>query len=294
MLKSFAKPCLFLLIILLFFSGVKKHEHDCLTLKASGTTRVMTFNIRYDNPMDSIWKWQYRKELVVKTIEKNSPDLLGLQEVLHSQLLYLQKELTAYGSYGVGRENGKEKGEYAAVFYKKDKYELVKGGNFWLSPTPAKPSLGWDAACIRIVTWVKLKEKKSGTFIYHFNTHFDHVSRLAQLNSARLILDSIRQISGNSAFVLTGDFNVTDTSGAYRILTTGKPLLYDSRKYSESMPWGQNCSFTGFPCRIVEGYIIDFVFIPAGKFRVLGIKTGKVQTSTVYPSDHLPVMATLL
>lgn len=283
-----------LMLMLLLFSAKPEKYRDNSLVGTNDTLRVMTFNIRYDNPRDSIWVWKNRKELVVKTIRLNNPDILGLQEVLYGQLTYLQTQLPGYGSYGAGRDDGKQKGEYAAIFYKKEKYELIKGGNFWLSNTPFKPSLGWDAACIRIVTWVKLKDRKNGEVLLHFNTHFDHVGKLAQVNSARLILDSIRSIAGELPFVLTGDFNVNETSEAYTILTSNSPPLMDTRKVSESEPWGSNCTFIGFPAVFNDGNIIDFIFIPNDKFKTAGIQTGLVVKSNIYPSDHLPVSVYLI
>jgi len=123
------------------------------TLKGQ-SLKVMTYNIRYHNHSDGVNGWNKRKEKVVELILKNNPDVLGIQEALHSQMKDLCKLLKDYAYVGVGRDDGKEKGEYVAIFYKKSRLKVVKSGSFWLSETPETPgSMGWDAACTRMATW---------------------------------------------------------------------------------------------------------------------------------------------
>ena len=162
--------------------------------------RLATFNIRYDNPGDSLNSWKYRKDRVCEFIREKQPDVLGMQEVLHHQLEDLLAGLPDYAYVGVGREDGKTQGEYAPVFYRKDKYDLLDSNTFWLSEHPdSVGKLGWDAACTRVATWAKLKEKSTGKEFLMVNTHFDHVGTEARRNSALLIIDKIKEIAGTNS-----------------------------------------------------------------------------------------------
>lgn len=158
---------------------------------------VGTYNIRYNNSNDEKEgnAWAMRCPQLCDFINFEQPDIFGTQEVLVDQLLDLKKRLDGYDYIGVGRDDGKERGEYAAIFYKKDQLRLLDSGNFWLSPTPEHASLGWDAACIRICTWGKFQDKTSGKQFLFFNTHMDHVGVIARRESAQLILKRINQLS---------------------------------------------------------------------------------------------------
>src|SRR5690606_32554944 len=158
---------------------------------SSQKLRVATYNLRYDNPQDSLDNWQYRKSTVAKLIQFHDFDIFGTQEGLKHQLDYLQEEMPGYAYIGVGRDDGKDAGEYAAIFYKKELFELLDKGNFWLSEDTTKPNKGWDAVLPRICSWGKFKEKSSGLVFFFFNTHFDHVGTIARQESAKLILNKI-------------------------------------------------------------------------------------------------------
>ncbi len=130
------------------------------------TVNWATFNIRYDNPADSLNNWKYRKDTVAAFIKANQLDIVGMQEVLHNQLEDLKQRLPEYAEVGVGREDGKTQGEYAPLFYRKDRFEALDSNTFWLSQYPDSVGfIGWDGACTRIATWAKLKDRKTGTLI---------------------------------------------------------------------------------------------------------------------------------
>jgi endonuclease/exonuclease/phosphatase family metal-dependent hydrolase len=190
----------------------------------------MTFNIRLDTPVDSMNNWKYRRENAARMIRFYDADLLGTQEVLHNQLQDLLALLPEYGFAGVGRKDGKYEGEYSALFYRKSRFELLKTGNFWLSQTPEVPgSMGWDAACERMVTWGIFKDRETGKKFAAFNTHFDHKGKLARLNSALLLKERTGQIAGNLPVILTGDFNTTEGSEPIQALLEGGKLK-DTRR----------------------------------------------------------------
>ena len=131
-------------------------------VSAASVIRVMTYNIRYDNPADSLDNWKYRKEFITSLIRFHEVDLLGIQEGLIQQVHYLDSTLKEFGRCGVGREDGQEAGEFSAIYYNKNLYSLISDSTFWLSPTPNKPSKGWDAALERIVTWGALERQADG------------------------------------------------------------------------------------------------------------------------------------
>lgn len=182
---------------------------------------VGTYNIRYNNPNDEHEgnAWALRCPPLCDFINFEQPEIFGTQEVLVDQLHDLSKGLNGYDYIGIGREDGKEKGEYAAIFYKKDQLRLLDSGNFWLSSTPEHASLGWDAACIRICTWGEFQDKTSGKKFFFFNTHMDHVGVVARRESAQLILKRISQLAKGLPTILTGDFNVDQTDEIYQIFS---------------------------------------------------------------------------
>lgn len=182
---------------------------------------VGTYNIRYNNPDDIAEgnAWKQRCPHLCDFINFEQPVIFGAQEVLVDQLHDLQKGLDHYSTLGVGREDGKEAGEYAAIFFKSDALKCLDSGYFWLSETPNKPSLGWDAACIRICTWGKFEDKASKKTFFFFNTHMDHVGTKARRESAHLILNQIKAIAKNNHVIFTGDFNVDQTDEIYKIFS---------------------------------------------------------------------------
>lgn len=273
-------------LVVLFFLGSCKPTEKKITLNCA------TFNMRYDNPGDSLNSWQYRKNRVCRFIEDRKLDIIGMQEVLHNQFLDLKAGLPEYDGIGVGREDGKTIGEYAPLFFRKDKYEVLESNTFWLSENPeAVGKLGWDAACTRIATWVKFKDKQTGKVFMFVNTHFDHVGTEARRQSALLIIDKIKEIVGDQPAVLTGDFNVNDRSEAYETLTTNEFVLEDAYKIAGKVS-GVDYTFHDF-CRIPtkECEKIDFIFVTP-QIKVIQSEIPQEQPEALL-TDHNPQMAEL-
>ena len=252
---------------------------------------VMSFNIRLDHVADSLNNWKYRKDVAAQMITYYAPDVVGMQEVLKNQLDDLKNRLPEYTVLGVGRADGKEKGEYCSLFYKTDRFDLVKSGNFGLSEMPDSIGIkGWDAVCERIVTWAVLKDKVSGKELAAFNTHFDHIGKVARRESAVLLLAKIREIASDLPVVITGDFNGTVDSDPISVLMEGGM----QNTYSASdVVYGPAWSFHNFGrIPVEERQLIDFIFVNgqvvANKFRVIADKP-----DNVYLSDHAPILANL-
>ncbi len=176
---------------------------------------IVSFNIRYNTPNDGVNAWPNRAEMVTGLLQFHEADIFGLQEALYEQITDIQKELPDHEWFGVGRDDGKKRGEFSPIFYNKSKFILIKHGNFWLSENCGEPGLGWDAACNRIVAWGKFQSKVTGKQFLVFNTHFDHSGNEARKNSAFLIRDKIKEISNEQGLpvILTGDFNLAPESG---------------------------------------------------------------------------------
>ncbi len=255
--------------------------------------RVMSYNIRYDSKDDAAkgHGWQVRKPEIVKLLKLYQPDIIGMQEVLKNQLDDLTKGMPTYQSVGVGRDDGKEKGEYAPILYNTTKFDLEKNGTFWLSKNPEKPGKSWDAALPRICTWAVLKEKNSSKQVYFFNTHFDHVGVEARKESAKLILQKIREISGGNDFILTGDLNLTPDTEPIKIFVAA-PEVNDSKEAAEIV-LGPVGTFSGFELgKLPLDRRIDYVFTS----ETFEVKSNIVLNTTYgnnYPSDHLPVLVDL-
>lgn len=279
------KQGVLLLVALLLLAGCKQTEEKV-------NVRWATFNLRLDTPVDSLNSWQYRKERVAEFIDQQELDIVGTQEVLHHQFEDLKAMLPLYEGVGVGREDGKQGGEYSSIFFRKDKFEVLDTNTFWLSEYPDSVGLkGWDAACVRVATWAKLKEKQTGKIFMAVNTHFDHVGVEARKQSALLIIDKIREIVGDRPAVLTGDFNVTDESDAYATITTNEFVLLDARKQAAEVA-GVPYSFHNFARQKPEKRkIIDFIFVTPS------ISVQRVEIPQEVPeallSDHNPVVADL-
>lgn len=223
---------------------------------------LATFNIRFDNPQDSLNNWKYRKDNVADFIRTQNLDIVGMQEVLHNQLEDLKARLPEYAEVGVGREDGKTKGEYAPIFFKKDRFEILDNNTFWLSQYPDSVGfIGWDGACTRIATWAKMKDRQNGKIFMAINTHFDHIGTEARRKGALLIIEKIKEIVGDKPAVLTGDFNVNELSEAYNTLTTNSFVLKDAHKEAETKQ-GVDYTFHNFgKIKPSSCEKIDFIFI---------------------------------
>lgn len=261
----------------------------------SNSIRVMSFNIRLDTPSDGDNAWPHRKEMVARVMRFHKADFVGIQEGLPHQLEDLDKLLPYFDRIGVGRNTPEDPGEYSAIYYKKERFELLENDTFWLSESPGEvASVGWDAALPRIVTWGHFKDRKTGRMFYVFNTHFDHRGEQARVESASLILKKIREIAGEGPVVLTGDFNVTEEDQPYGILTssTGDSTdaeLTDAFYHAEHGHHGPATTWNGFE-EIVPNRRIDFIFTNPG-FDVIQHAILAGRQDGHFPSDHLPVVA---
>ena len=285
-MKDFILVVTFLTLIL--FSGCSgKNEDRNLT--------VMTFNIRYDNPRDSINAWPNRVGIVCELLKKEKPDLLGLQEALWYQYEEIDSAISGYSSVAKGRDDGKKKGEMNPVFYNVNRFNLVRDNTFWLSETPDKPGTkGWGASLPRIVTWVELTDKKTHESLYYFNTHFAHDSDSARIMSAGILLKEVKSIAGKNRFVITGDFNMSPESKAYSVLTessSSRSVLKDSYIISHTKPEGPAYTSNSFRDRPGKSRI-DYIFVRKG-MKVLNTSVIVKKEGPVFVSDHWPVKAVI-
>lgn len=247
--------------------------------------KIMSFNVLCYGRDKNFWLG--RIPLVVRTIRKADPDTFGVQEAHIGWMNALTGAFPDYGYVGVGRDDGKKKGEFSAVFYKKDKFEVLDKGSFWLSETPEKPGKGWDAACIRICSWAKLKEIETGKEFVHLNTHLDHIGPVAMQKGAELVASRGTEIAGGNPAFFTGDFNVTpDSKPCKAVLACG---FSDCRDIAEITDKGR--TFHGFNEKDPEaGSVIDYVFCK-GSVRVKSFEVIRKHIDRQVPSDHYPVVA---
>ncbi len=261
--------------------------------------RVMSFNVRCATGADGENNWEFRRDTLLEVIKENDPLLLGVQEALPVQMDFLNENLKGYASIGVGRDDGKKKGEVMAIFYKTDAVDLLDSGTFWLSKTPDQPSKGWDAACFRTVTWGKFRCKKTGKCFCYANTHLDHVGTIARKEGAKLIIRRMNQIAdGTAPFFVSGDFNVSEKQDAYISITSGVdgiPGLRDTNKVAEEREIAQEYTYHGWgKVKPEQGSIIDFIFVndkaDVKKFKINPVK----HSNGRYASDHVSIVATLL
>ncbi|OGX90226.1 endonuclease/exonuclease/phosphatase family protein [Hymenobacter coccineus] len=251
------------------------------------TLKLATYNIRYDNKQDTANAWLRRLPHLAGLIKFQDFDLLGTQEVLRNQLLDLAGALPGYAHVGVGRDDGKEAGEYAPIFYKKAKFELLKQGTFWLSPTPAVPSKGWDAALPRICTWGQFRDRSTGFVFYFFNTHFDHIGVVARRESAKLILAKVQALAGTGAAVLSGDFNVDQRNESYDLVNASGRLK--DAYATAALVYAPSGTFNDFDTKTKSDARIDHIFLsPAFTVARYGILTDTYGGGKT-PSDHYPV-----
>lgn len=266
---------------------------DCSHRSGKNQIKVMTLNIRYDNPHDSANAWPKRASMICSFIKNEKPDVLGMQEVLLKQYEVIQTYLKDYISVGVGRNDGAKGGEMNPLFFRKGRYDMVRTKTFWLSGMPdSAGSKDWGASLPRIVTWIELVDKKSHDQIYFFNTHFAHDSDSARTMSARLLLFKIDSITSGFPFIVTGDFNMLPSEKGYAILTgpaESVPLLNDSYLISENKPVGPSYTFNGFSDKTGSGRV-DYIFVRNG-MKVLEHNTIAKKERKIFISDHWPVEA---
>ena len=254
---------------------------------------VGSYNIRYKNWNDSVQGnvWPKRCQVICDQINFMAPDIFGTQEVLYSQLLDMHKALDGYDYIGIGRDDGMHGGEHEAIFYKKEKLNLLDHGDFWLNETPDKPALGWDAACIRICTWGKFsttqdntakqkadnQQKDTPKTFYYFNLHMDHVGVVARREAAKLVVKRIKEMTNGLPVILTGDFNVDQNDEIYTIFTQSG-LLKDS--YNDArIRFAENGTFNAFKTEYYTESRIDHVFVsPYIQVEAYGVFTNSYWT----------------
>lgn len=296
------------LILVVVLTGIQGLKAEELT--------VATFNIRYQNSSDSIKGdgWKQRLPVVCELIRFHNFEVFGAQEVLHNQLQDMLSCLPGYDYVGVGRDDGKTKGEYAPIFYLKEKFRVVESGHFWLSEDTKQPNKGWDAALPRICTWAELENLETGFQFYFFNLHMDHVGVEARKNSARLVLNKVTEMCDGLPVILAGDFNVDQNSPNYAILD-GSDLLNDSYEVAK-VKYALNGTFNDFRPDMKTDSRIDHIFVsPDFTVERYGVLTDTYRTEiedskaersgnfprevklTKYvartPSDHFPVKVVL-
>ena len=271
------------------------------TLGLHAQMLVGSYNIRYQNKDDNERgnSWKQRCPIICNEVNFMAPDIFGAQEVLHPQLLDLLQGLDGYDYIGVGRDDGKTAGEYAAIFYKKDRVRLLNQGNFWLSETPEKPSKGWDAALNRICSWGRFRDRQTKQDFYFLNLHMDHVGVTARSESAKLVMRRITKMTdgGKKLAVLTGDFNVPQTNELYTLFTESGVLkdCYTATKER----FAENGTYNGFDYHFYTNERIDHIFVtPATTVEAYAILTdgrwqedmnGRMSRRNL--SDHYPVFA---
>jgi|SRR5690606_19674546 len=223
--------------------------------------KIATYNVRYQNGSDEQQGngWAKRLPTVCEIVRFHDFDIWGAQEVLHNQLLDLLNGLGDYRYIGVGRDDGKTQGEYAPIFWKKDKFDLLDSGHFWLSERTDHPNKGWDASLPRICTWGHFREKGSGKKFWFFNLHMDHRGVIARQKSAELVLEKIRELSHSEPVVLTGDFNVDQTHTNYSVIQSSGILADAYEKAAlRHAPTG---TFNNFNINLKTSSRIDHIFL---------------------------------
>ncbi|WP_298246316.1 endonuclease/exonuclease/phosphatase family protein [uncultured Christiangramia sp.] len=246
---------------------------------------VMSYNIKYANENDGENSWSKRKDFITDQIQFYEPQILGLQEAVKIQIEHFLVEVDGYQSIGVAREDGHNKGEFTAILYKTEDFEVEESSTFWLSATPEEVSTGWDAALPRICTYALFRSKDSGKKFWVFNTHFDHIGKNARTKSAELILKKIAELNTNQLPVfLMGDLNLEpDAEGVINILKQ----LQDSWEIAQKT-LGPEGTFNGFQFDKPVDRRIDYIFvndqISVNKYAVL-----TDSNDLKYPSDHFPI-----
>ena len=256
--------------------------------------QVMSFNIRYGSAKDGENHWDKRKEFLADTVVEVNPDLLGTQECLGFQRDFLAEHLPGYGVHAASREDGKEKGEMCAIFYRKDRFEKLDAGHFWLSETPEVPgSKSWDSSLPRMASWVKLKDKKTADAkpIVFINTHFDHRGPEARFQAAKMIRNKVGQFA-DADVIVTGDFNAGEGSKPYEALFgDDSPVVDTYRTFVPEAKEGEG-TFSGFDVKNTNGNRIDWIGATKG-WKILNANILPIHRDGRTPSDHLPITATL-
>jgi endonuclease/exonuclease/phosphatase family metal-dependent hydrolase len=250
--------------------------------------RVMSFNVRFPSNDDGPNLWEKRRDILVRTILENDPDLIGTQELFHVQGQYIVEKAPAYAWFGISRR-GNHEDEHMGVFYKKEKLRVVESGNFWLSETPETPgSISWDMSLPRMVTWALFERLGSSTRFYFYNTHFAHRREdgRARLESARLIAQRLRALPNDVRVIVTGDFNSPAGNDAYQTML--EPGFHDAWTTALKRSGPETTLSRWTDTR--EGNRIDWILY-RGIAQPLEAETITYNEQGRYPSDHYPIQA---
>ncbi len=254
-----------------------------------GRLNVMSYNIRYSKGQDGTNSWVFRYPASAMMILDQKPDIVGIQEALEDQFEYLGDYVEGYKIVGVGREDGKKKGEIMAILYNTQTLSLVKWGTFWLSETPKKPSKGWDAACFRTATWAVMKDKRNGQKFVMVNTHLDHKGVEARRNGLALILSKLSEVNPKGLpIVITGDFNVypdvPELSDFRKAVKDARETAFQTDHEGTYNGWG----------KAEPGKIIDYIWYDGFGSCTQYETVKKEYMERAYISDHFPIKATLV
>jgi len=248
---------------------------------------IITYNIRMNTPDDGANAWPLRKEKVAGLLKFHQADIFNVQEALPEQMDDLTALFPEFDHVGVGRDDGKRAGEHMGIFYKKSRFQKLTDGMFWLNEATDKPGFGWDAVCNRTVTWIKLKDLITKKTFFVFDTHFDHRGVKAREESAKLILNKIKEINKEGLpLILTGDLNLVKTSIPVQTILKELP---DAMDKTVTPHYGPEGTSGGFDVKVLPRKI-DYIFINSG---VTVLRHGHLSDSfgLFYPSDHIPVLA---
>ena len=272
----------FLLMLPFISSAADKQEKDY-------DLKVISYNIRMGAAKDGTNSWEFRYPATALMIEDQKPDVFGLQEAFSYQVRFIAENFKDYDNVGVGRDNGKEKGEFMSIFWNKKTVKMVKWGTFWLSETPEKPSMGWDAACKRTATWALMKDKRTGKMFYFVNTHLDHKGKEAQRKGLELIVSRIDEINPKGyPMILTGDFNIKPDNVALKGL---EEKMQSARKIA---PKTDNAATFNNWGKAKSDMVIDYIYVSGfsacPEYHTINEKYGDWK----YISDHYPIYAKLI
>lgn len=271
-----------MLVMLPFVSSAQKQtkDHDL---------KIMSYNIRMGAAKDGTNSWEYRYPATALMLEDQKPDVFGVQEAFNYQIRFIEDNFMDYDCVGVGRDDGKQKGEFMSIFWNKKTVKMIRWGTFWLSETPDKPSMGWDAACKRTATWALMKDKKTGKQFYFVNTHLDHRGAEAQRKGLELIVSRIAEINPKGyPMVLTGDFNVKPDNAALKDLDTKMQSARKIAPRTDNHPTFNNWG------KIKPDMVIDYIYVSGfsacPEYHTVTEKYGTWK----YVSDHYPIYAKLI
>ena len=274
---------------LLLYSPIYPSLHHTLSKSQTPSYNFISYNIRYDNPNDGADRWDERKEAVVQLLDHYEAVVFGIQEGLLHQLNFIDEQMPTYTYLGVGRDDGKQKGEFTAIFYDSTKVKPVAHSTFWLSETPEKISVGWDASMERICTYALFETVANEKKFWVFNTHFDHIGPEARLQSANLILEMINKLNVEKhPVVLMGDFNALPDSPPIKAILK---VLEDGKAVSKKSFYGPTGTFNGFDTqRIMEGRI-DYIFVSPDVLVKNYRHIDDRRINNRHVSDHLAILA---